>query len=150
MEGQKESKDSIWVSNKSPLNTSKAKAMFTFPKQERFPTLHAESRYLPYHSAITFTKKNLCLISDPLPSATAIRSKSERKENTMQEQSFTFARQILPSFGVQERTQTRIDYGSQQRKLQLDFHLQSFELSRTWTVPIAALKGKHQECNNEP
>lgn len=149
MEGQKESKDSFWSSNKSPLNTSKAKAMFTFPKQERFPTLHTEGRYPPHHTAINFTKKNPCLISDRPPSATAIRFKSERKDNNMQEQSFTLARQILPAFRVHQRTQTRIDYGSQQRKLQLDFHLQSFELSRTWTVPTAALKGKYQECNNE-
>jgi hypothetical protein len=127
MEGQKESKDSIWASNKSPLNTSKAKAMFTFPKQERFPTLHTEGRYPSHHSAINFTKKNPCSISDRPPSATAIRSKSERKENAMQEQSFTVARQILPSFGVRERTKARIDYRSQQGKLQLHFHLQSFE-----------------------
>jgi hypothetical protein len=44
MEINKDTKETLRTSNKSPLNTSKSKAMFTFAKQERFPTIHAEGK----------------------------------------------------------------------------------------------------------
>lgn len=57
-------KEDLFTANKSPLNTSKSKAMFKFTQGERFPNLTSKDTYSSYHTAITSMKKHLCLIND--------------------------------------------------------------------------------------
>lgn len=42
---QESSKESILQNNKSSLNSSKSKAMYTFSKEDRFPHLPPQGRY---------------------------------------------------------------------------------------------------------
>ena len=62
---------SITQANKSPLNNSKAKAMFSFPRGERFPQLSESSRYDPPHAVFSMTKL-LFSVNGPLPLASVI------------------------------------------------------------------------------
>ena len=65
--------ENLMKANKSPLNTSKAKAMFKFNEEKRFPGLRSSGRYSVVDSVMYSMITPLCSTSVPHPSATATK-----------------------------------------------------------------------------
>lgn len=60
MEKQESIKDRLFQNNNSSLNNSKSKAMYTFPKDDRFPALVAEGVYISFNVVPNSMIRKVC------------------------------------------------------------------------------------------
>ena len=65
--------ESVFQNNRSSMNTSKAKAMYSFCKGDRFPNLHSESKYDSSYLDLLFMISSRCSVNELPPSAMATK-----------------------------------------------------------------------------
>lgn len=117
-------RSTLQASNRSPLNSSKSKAMFTFSKGDRFPNLSSESKYFIFHSAHFSMKNKRLSAKEPRHSAMEIKLISHCKIHLIQQKEFSFAWQIHHNFWLSMFPQKRTYNWCWQRRLQICIDLQ--------------------------
>lgn len=120
---------SITQANKSPLNTSKSKAMFSFPRGERFPHLSESGRYMN-DDQVSSTISPPCSANAPLPLDTATRWTSPCTFHLTQQQASPFSRQVHSLLWLPKESKARLYDCPGESRLQICLNLQPDPQSR--------------------
>lgn len=124
MHKQETNIESIISNNKSPMNTSKSKAMYTFSKGDRFPGIQPEGRYTSPHLVFNSTRSNPCSVKEPPPLAMAARSTSPCNSPLTQQAAVPISRQIHLKFRFRQLPEEGTHHRAQQIGLQIHLDFQ--------------------------
>lgn len=140
-------RSTLQASNRSPLNSSKSKAMFSFSKGDRFPQLNSESRYLIFDAAPHSTRSKIPSANGPPHLDMVIRSTSRCNIRPSQQKELSISWSIHPTLWFREISQKRSLHRVEQIGLQVGLNLQSDCQPRPRKLQHP--QGKHEGYDHE-